>query len=127
LAIKADYQKQLKNLVEPDKTTYIKEKQKIEQKFSILKKEIEQKIVEANKSLNLEISKLPKSTTSNLKNPEIRSFFEDLLLLSNSGPIETLPKETIQRLFESSTDHIGSSNRNHINKSSPDQKNKIID
>jgi oligopeptide transport system ATP-binding protein len=72
LAIKADYQKQLKNLVEPDKTTYIKEKQKIEQKFSILKKEIEQKIVEANKSLNLEISKLPKSTTSNLKNPEIQ-------------------------------------------------------
>ena len=72
LAIKADYQKQLKNLVEPDKTTYIKEKQKIEQKFSILKKELEQKIVEANKSLNLEISKLPKSTTSNLKNPEIQ-------------------------------------------------------
>jgi oligopeptide transport system ATP-binding protein len=73
LAIKADYQKQLKNLVEPDKTTYIKEKQKIEQKFAILKKELEQKIVDATKSLNLEISKLPKSTTSNLKNPEIQA------------------------------------------------------
>jgi oligopeptide transport system ATP-binding protein len=73
MAIKADYQKQLKNLVEPDKTSYTKEKQKTEQKFAILKKEIEQKIVDANKSLNLEISKLPKSTTSNLKNPEIQA------------------------------------------------------
>ena len=83
LAIKADYQKQLKNLVEPDKTTYIKEKQKIEQKFSILKKEIEQKIVEANKSLNLEISKLPKSTTSNLKNPEIQAKITQLKTNAN--------------------------------------------
>jgi oligopeptide transport system ATP-binding protein len=83
LAIKADYQKQLKNLVEPDKTTYIKEKQKIEQKFSILKKELEQKIVDANKSLNLEISKLPKSTTSNLKNPEIQAKIAQLKTNAN--------------------------------------------
>ena len=83
LAIKADYQKQLKNLVEPDKTTYIKEKQKIEQKFAILKKELEQKIVDATKSLNLEISKLPKSTTSNLKNPEIQAKITQLKTSAN--------------------------------------------
>ena len=83
MAIKADYQKQLKNLVEPDKTSYTKEKQKIEQKFSILKKEIEQKIVDANKSLNLEISKLPKSTTSNLKNPEIQAKITQLKTSAN--------------------------------------------
>jgi oligopeptide transport system ATP-binding protein len=83
LAIKADYQKQLKNLVEPDKTTYIKEKQKIEQKFAILKKELEQKIVEATKSLNLEISKLPKSTTSNLNNPEIQAKIAQLKTNAN--------------------------------------------
>jgi oligopeptide transport system ATP-binding protein len=83
LAIKADYQKQLNNLVEPDKTSYTKEKQKTEQKFAILKKEIEQKIVDANKSLNLEISKLPKSTTSNLKNPEIQAKITQLKTSAN--------------------------------------------
>lgn len=83
MAIKADYQKQLKNLVEPDKTSYTKEKQKTEQKFAILKKEIEQKIVDANKSLNLEISKLPKSTTSNLKNPEIQAKITQLKTSAN--------------------------------------------
>jgi oligopeptide transport system ATP-binding protein len=83
LAIKADYQKQLKNLVEPDKTTYIKEKQKTEQKFAILKKELEQKIVDATKSLNLEISKLPKSTTSNLNNPEIQAKITQLKTNAN--------------------------------------------
>ena len=73
LAIKADYQKQLNSLVEPDKAIYTKEKEKTEQKFVILKQKIEQKIQEANQSCKLEISKLPKSSSSNQNDPLVKS------------------------------------------------------
>lgn len=77
-AIKADYQKQLKSFVEPDKSSYAKEKEKIEQKYARLKKSIEDKILDTTKTANLEISKLPKATTSNLKDPKIQAKISDL-------------------------------------------------
>ena len=78
LAIKTDYQRKLKNLVAPDKTSYFKGKKKTEQKFALLKKQLEEKILDTTNVLKLEISKLPKSTTSNPKNPEIKTKINQL-------------------------------------------------
>jgi oligopeptide transport system ATP-binding protein len=72
-AIKLDYQKQLNSLVEPDKTSYAKEKGKTEQKFALLKKQLEQKILDATKNAKTEIAKLPKAITSNQNNPDVKA------------------------------------------------------
>ena len=83
LAIKADYQKQLNSLVEPDQSTYTKEKRKTEQKFVILKQKIEQRIQEANQSYKLQLSKLPQSSTSNKHDPLVKSKIIQLKTSSN--------------------------------------------
>jgi len=83
-AIKADYQKQLNNLVEPDKATYAKEKEKTEQKFALLKKQLEQKILDATKNAKIEIAKLPKSLTSNQNNPEVKTKISQLKASANN-------------------------------------------
>jgi oligopeptide transport system ATP-binding protein len=83
LTIKTEYQKQLKNLVEPDKSTYIKEKKKAEQKFSQLRKQILKQISDAKANSILAISKLPKTASNTPKDDKTKGKIAQLRLETN--------------------------------------------
>ena len=110
-AIKADYQKQLKNLVEPDKSSYNKDKEKTEQKFAALKKNIEQRISDTTKALNVEILKLPKGTKSNLKEPQIQAKIAQLNTVANQRTKDIKAKLSDARRINQSGDTLKESQK----------------
>jgi oligopeptide transport system ATP-binding protein len=109
--IKADYQKQLKSLVEPDKSTYSKEKEKTEQKYAQLKKALEQKILDTTKSFQLEIAKLPKASQSNLNDPQVKAKIAQLKKDANLRIRELKNKTTGARRINQSADTLKESQK----------------
>lgn len=71
LAVKTMFQKDLKTLIEPDKSSYIKDKKKLEEKFKVLQGQIHKKILDVKTRADLEISKLPKALTLSQKDTQL--------------------------------------------------------
>ena len=111
LIIKADYEKQLNSLVEPNKASYAKEKEKTEQKFALLKKQLEQKILDVTKNAKIEIAKLPQAITSNQNNPDIKAKISQLKAVATSKINELKSKLTNAKRINQSSDTLKESQK----------------
>jgi oligopeptide transport system ATP-binding protein len=111
LSLKADYQKQLKNLVEPDKTLYMKEKEKAEQEYSHLKKQILKQISDAKTNSILAISKLPKTTSTTPRDEKIKEKTAQLRLQANLKIKELKAKQSDAKRINQSGDTLRESQK----------------
>lgn len=83
LAVKTMFQKDLKTLIEPDKSSYIKDKKKLEEKFKVLQGQIHKKILDVKTRADLEISKLPKALTLSQKDTQLSQKITQLKSVAN--------------------------------------------
>jgi oligopeptide transport system ATP-binding protein len=110
-AIKADYQKQLNHLVEPDKTSYIQEKEKAEQKFALLKTQILKQISDAKANAVLAIAKLPKTTSATPKDDKLKEKITQLRLQTNLNIKELKAKLSDAKKINQSSDTLRESQK----------------
>jgi oligopeptide transport system ATP-binding protein len=110
-AIKADYQKQLNHLVEPDKTSYIQEKEKAEQKFALLKTQILKRISDAKANAVLAIAKLPKTTSATPKDDKLKEKITQLRLQTNLNIKELKAKLSDAKKINQSSDTLRESQK----------------
>ena len=81
--IKADYEKKTKTLVAPNKASFQADKVKVEQKFALKRKQVQDQILASKNALKQALLQLPKATKDAKEDPEVTIKIKQLKIEAN--------------------------------------------